>query len=57
MMQEAKMLTADNNLVFIADALMLKDCADPFFNMNDNIKNSIPEDSNPFIVRLQINDF
>ena len=57
MMQEAKMLTADNKLVFIVDALMFKECTDSFFNMNDNIKNSISEDSNPLILRLQINNF
>ena len=57
MMEEAKILTSDNELVFIANASMLKKCTDPFFNSATNIRNSLTEESNPVIISLKIKDF
>ena len=56
MMEEAKILTAENELVFMANAQMLKECTDPFFN-TVNISNGTLSESNPIIVSLKINDF
>ena len=55
MLGGAKALTADKELVFMADAQLLKACADPFFK--NSIADSLPDDSNPVIISLQINDF
>ena len=55
MIGSAKALTADNELVFMADAQLLKACADPFFK--NSIANALPDDSNPVIITLPINDF
>ena len=57
MMQEAKLLTSNNKLIFLADAQMLKTCTDTFFNTSTNFKSSLSEDDNPVIISLQINDF
>ena len=50
----AKILTADNKLIFMAHAHILND---PFFSNATSIKDSLSEDANPVIVSLQINDF
>ena len=57
MLGGAKALTADNELVFMADAQMLKACADPFFYNVNGIGESLSDDSNPVIITLNINDF
>ena len=57
MIGSAKALTADNELVFMADAQLLKACADPFFSNTDSIINSLSDDSNPVIISLPIHDF
>jgi len=57
MLGGAKALTADNELVFMADAQLLKTCADPFFKNADIIADALPDDSNPVIISLVINDF
>jgi hypothetical protein len=57
MMEEAKILTTDNELIFMANAPVLKKTADPFFNNVITIKNSLSEESNPVIVSLRIKDF
>ena len=56
-MEGAKILTHDNELVFIANAQMLRECADPFFNSAAFFKDSLSDDSNPIILSLKINDF
>lgn len=53
----AKIMTIDNELVFIVDASLLKDCTDPFFNSAKFNKKSLLDDSNPVIVTLTMNDF
>jgi len=50
-------LTADNKLIFMANAQMLKECTDPFFSNANIFSNSLSVESNPVIVSLQINDF
>ena len=57
MIKEAKILTGDNELIFMADAQLLKACTYPFFSNADSIKDSLEEDANPVIIRLKINDF
>ena len=57
MMENAKILTADNKLIFIANAQMLKVCIDPFFSNKNLTMDYLSEESNPVIVSLQINDF
>jgi len=57
MMEEAKILTADNELVFLANVPLLLKCTDPFFNSVIDISNSLSEESNPVIVSLRIKDF
>ena len=56
-MENAKILTDDDKLVFMANAQKLKESIDPFFNSANNIRDSLSEDSNPVIVSLKINDF
>jgi len=57
MLEEAKILTAGNELVFLANAPILMKCTDPFFNKVNNIRNSLSEETNPVIVSLRIKDF
>ena len=57
MMENAKVLTDDDKLIFIANAQMFKECIDPFFNNTNLTMASLSEESNPVIVSLQINDF
>jgi hypothetical protein len=57
MMEEAKILTTGNELVFLANAQMLKECTDPFFSNANNINYLLSVDANPVIVRLKINHF
>jgi len=57
MMEEAKILTADNELVFLANAPFLMKCTDPFFSGVIDISKSLSEESNPVIVSLRIKDF
>jgi hypothetical protein len=56
-MEEAKILTTDDKLVFMIDAQKIKECTDPFFNSANINKSSLSEDANPVIVKLKINDF
>ena len=57
MMQKADILTEDNELVFITNSQMLRDCNDPFFKINDDMRKSITDESNPIIITFKINDF
>jgi len=57
MMNEAKVLTEDNKLVFMANARLVKENTNPFFSNAENIKNSLSEESNPVIIILRINNF
>jgi len=57
MMREAKILSAHNELVFMANAQILRQCTDLFFNSVSIIRNSLSEDSNPVIISIQIKDF
>ena len=57
MMQGAKAITADNELIFMADAQILKTCTDLFFNHANQVGNTLTEDANPVIIHLKINDF
>ena len=57
MLEGAKVITADNELVFMADAQILKTCTDPFFSNANRIGNSLVKDANPVIIHLKINNF
>jgi len=57
MLEEAKILTAGNELVFLANTPILMKCTEPFFNSANIIKNSLSEEANPVIVSLRIKDF
>ena len=50
-------LTVDNELVCMANAQVLKECTDTFFNSININKDSLSEVSNPVIVSLKINNF
>ena len=50
-------LTVDNELVCMANAQMLKETTDPFFDRVKINKNSLSEASNPIIISLKINNF
>ena len=58
MMAEAQILTADDQLVFMVNAQMLKACTDLFFNHAVGVvRGSLSEDANPVIKTLKINEF
>lgn len=58
MLEIAQLLTADNELIFLANAQLLKETTNPFFsNHIQNIANAITDDSNPVIISLKINNF
>ena len=57
MMENAKVLTDDDELIFMANAQHLKESTDPFFNSTDSILDSLSEESNPVIISVKINDF
>ena len=57
MIEGAKGLTANNELVFMAHTYLLKDCTDPFFNSVYINRDALSEESNPIIVSLKIKDF
>ena len=57
LIDRAIVLTADNELVCMANAQMLKESTDPFFNRININKESLSEISNPVIIRLKINNF
>ena len=57
MIDRSIQLTVGNDLVFMVNAQMLKECSDPFFNSENINKSSLSEESNPVIVKLKIYDF
>ncbi len=56
LLEDAKALTADNQLIFMANAPALKENSDSFFK-NIQVRDQVTESSNPVILSLQINDF
>ena len=58
LMDEARLMTVNNELVFMVEAQKLKECTDPFIGQAaGSIKDALSEDDNPVIIILTMNDF
>lgn len=57
MMGVAKVLTPNNELLFIVDPIMFEQCSDSFFCVDDKLNDSFAFDSNPLVIKMLINYF